>query len=204
MKENVLYLSNFASQNHETNHSFTLMLTLREFLIRSFRVDYDLCTVNGTTIPTYGWLPLSFNLGLRREFAWRFVVAVTQPLTGAYFLFHYGLLVDCRNNRLMDSITSLSAPAQAARSLVPGVKVVNGGSAVDSLLSESPDLTRPTGVQREVRHRTVHHIRTTPGSPVTCRPRRLAPDRLSIDNAEFDAMLRDGTACRSENSWPSA
>jgi hypothetical protein len=44
-------------------------------------VNYDLCATNGTTIPTYGWLPLSLNLGLRRDFAWRFVVAnVKQPL----------------------------------------------------------------------------------------------------------------------------
>jgi hypothetical protein len=27
------------------------------------------------------------------------------------------------------------------------------------------------GVQREVRHNTVHNIRTTPGPPVTRRPR---------------------------------
>jgi hypothetical protein len=32
------------------------------------RVNYDLCAANGTTIPTYGWLPLSLNLGLRRYF----------------------------------------------------------------------------------------------------------------------------------------
>jgi hypothetical protein len=63
---------------------------------RRSRVNYDLCVANGTTIPTYGWLPLSFNLGLRREFTRRFVVAnVIQPLIGADFLSHFGLLVDC-------------------------------------------------------------------------------------------------------------
>jgi hypothetical protein len=67
--------------------------------------------------------------------------------------------------------------------------------------SEYPDLTRPNGVQREVRYNTFHHIRTT---PVNCRPRRLAPDRLALAKAEFDAMLRDGTARRSESSWSSA
>jgi hypothetical protein len=52
---------------------------------------------------------------LRWDFTWRFVVAdVTQPLIGADFLSHFGLLVDCRNNRLLDGVTSLSAPAQAA------------------------------------------------------------------------------------------
>jgi hypothetical protein len=59
---------------------------------RRERVNYEICATNGTTIPTYEWLPLSLNLGLHREFAWRFVVAnVTQPLIGADFLSHYGL-----------------------------------------------------------------------------------------------------------------
>jgi cleavage and polyadenylation specificity factor subunit 1 len=56
----------------------------------------------------------------------------------------------------------------------------------------------------EARHNTVHHIRTTPSPPVTCRPRRLAPDRLKIAKAEFDAMVRDGTVRPSESSWSSA
>jgi hypothetical protein len=172
---------------------------------RRERVNYDLCAANGTTIRTYGWLPLSLNLELRWELTWRFVVAdVNQPLIGADFLSYFGLLVDCKSNRLLDAVTALSAPAQAASSRTPSVKVISGGSTVDTLFSEFADLIRPTGVQREVRHNTVHHIRTTPGQPVTCRPRRLAPDRLTIAKAEFDAMLRDGTARRSESSWSSA
>ena len=67
-----------------------------------------------------------------------------------------------------------------------------------------PDLTRPSGVPREVRHNTIHHIKTTPGPPVSCRPRRFAPDRLAIAKAEFDAMLKDGTARRSDGPWSSA
>jgi cleavage and polyadenylation specificity factor subunit 1 len=166
---------------------------------RRTRVNYDLCAANGTTIPTYGWLPLGLNLWLRRDFTWRFVVAdVTQPLIGADFLSNYGLLVDCKYTRLLDGVTSLSAPAQAANSRIPSVKVMSASTPVDNILSEFPDLTRPTGIQREVCHNTVHHIRTTPGPPVTCRPRRLAPDRLAI------AMLWDGTARRSESPWSSA
>jgi hypothetical protein len=37
---------------------------------RRTRVNYDLCAANGTTIPTYGWLPLRLKLGLRRDFTW--------------------------------------------------------------------------------------------------------------------------------------
>jgi hypothetical protein len=55
-----------------------------------------------------------------------------------------------------------------------------------------------------VLHNIVHHIRTMPGPLLTCRPRRPAPDQLVIAKAEFDAMLRDSTARRSESSWSSA
>jgi hypothetical protein len=109
------------------------------------RVDYDLCAANGSTIHTYGWLPLSLNLGLCRDFTWRFVVAnVTHPIIGMDFLSHFGLLVHCRNNCLLDGVT-MSAPAQAASSQVPSVKTITGGTPVDSLLSEFPDVTRPAG-----------------------------------------------------------
>jgi hypothetical protein len=30
---------------------------------RKERANYDLCAANGTTIHTYGWLPLSLNFG---------------------------------------------------------------------------------------------------------------------------------------------
>jgi hypothetical protein len=72
---------------------------------RGERTDYDLCAVNGTTIHTYGWLPLNLNLGLRRDFTWRLVVAdVTRQIIDVGFLFHLGLLVDCRNNRRLDDL----------------------------------------------------------------------------------------------------
>jgi hypothetical protein len=96
------------------------------------------------------------------------VADFTHPIIGVDFFSHFGFLVDCQNNRLLDRVMSLSAPAQAASALIPSVKTVTGGTSIDSLIAEFPDLTRPAGVQREVRHNTVHHIRTTPGPPVTC------------------------------------
>ena len=42
---------------------------------RKERNRYDLFAANGTPIRTYGWHTLTLNLGLRRYFKWRFVVA---------------------------------------------------------------------------------------------------------------------------------
>jgi hypothetical protein len=106
---------------------------------RRTRVNY-LCTANGTIIPTYGWLPLSLNLRLRRDFTWRFLVAdVTQPLIGADFLSNYRPMVDCKDKRLLD-VTSLSAPAQAANLRIPSVKVISASTPVDNILLEFPNL----------------------------------------------------------------
>lgn len=172
---------------------------------RRARIDYSLYAANGTTIPTYGWTSRSLNLGLRRDFTWRFIVAeVELPIIGVDFLSHFNLLVDCRNNRLLDGITSLFTQGNSATPSVPSIKAIANDATPDSLLAEFPSLTRPTGIQREVHHNTTHHIRTTPGPPVACRPRRLAPDRLAVAKAEFDAMLRDGTARRAEGPWSSA
>jgi hypothetical protein len=124
---------------------------------------------NGTIIHTSGWLPLNLNLGLRRDFTWQFVVAdVTHPLIGMDFLSHFGLLADYRNNRLLDGVILLSVLVKAASSLIPSVKTITGGTPVNSLLAEFPDLSPSAGVQREVCHNTVHHIRTIRGPPVTC------------------------------------
>jgi hypothetical protein len=49
-------------------------------------VNYDLSAANGTTIHTYGWLPLSLNFGLRRDFTWCFIMADITRQTSDTFL----------------------------------------------------------------------------------------------------------------------
>ena len=167
------------------------------------RTSYGLFAANGTPTPTYGLHTLTLNLGLRRDFTWRFVVADVQlPIIGVELLANFGLLVGCRNNSILDGVTSLSTPAQTASTPFPSIKTIRSSTPADDLTAEFPNLTRPSGVQREVRHSTIH-IKTTPGPPVPCRLRRLAPDRLAIAKAEFDAMLRDCTARRSDGPWSS-
>ena len=149
---------------------------------------------NGTTT-----ISQILKLGLRRDFVWRFVVADVQiPIIGVDLLSYYALLIDCINNRLLDGVNSRSTPGFTAPQSVPNVKVIVRLTPTDSLMEEFPGLTKPTGIQREVRHNTTHHIRKTPGPPVACSPRRLASDRMAVAKAEFDAMLQDGTAGRAE------
>jgi hypothetical protein len=63
-------------------------------------------------------------------------------------------------------VTFLTTHVHTASPKILSVKVIHTGTSIDTLLSEFLELTRPSGVQREVRHNTVHHIRNTPGPPV--------------------------------------
>ena len=167
--------------------------------------SYELSAANGTPIATYGTATITLNLGLRREFIWRFVVAdVSKPIIGADFLAHFGLLVDIRNQDLIDSTTSLRSKDTTVRHEVASIKTVANESIFHQLLQKYPDLTKPGGTPVEVNHDTCHYIKTTPGPPVSCRPRRLAPDRLQFAKKEFEIMLRLGIARPSKSSWSSA
>ena len=177
----------------------------RSLLDNRPKTNFDLYAANGSVIATYGWHTLNLNLGLRRDFTWRFIVAdVTKPIIGVDFLSHFNLLVDTRKHRLVDGVTTLTVNASVTKQPAQSVKTISGDTRAHPLLDEFPELTRPSGVPHDVKHSTVHHIRTTPGPPVNSRPRRLDPDRLRIAKAEFSAMLNNGTARRSESPWSSA
>lgn len=78
--------------------------------------DIKLYAANNTCISTYGHRPLTINLGLRRAFTWPFIVAdVQSAIIGADFIVHYGLLIDLQQQRLIDSLTSLTTTEQLAQ-----------------------------------------------------------------------------------------
>jgi hypothetical protein len=59
------------------------------------------------------------------------VVADIKHLIGVDLLSHFGLLVGRKHNRLLNEVTSLSEPAQAASSLTRS-KTVRGGTTPGS------------------------------------------------------------------------
>lgn len=78
----------------------------------------SLTAVNGSTIKTYGQRSVTLDIGLKRKFHWCFLVAdVCVPIIGADFLWHFKLLVDVREHRLIDTATHLSV--QGISSNVP-------------------------------------------------------------------------------------
>lgn len=177
------------------------------FRERRCKTTYQLTAANGSAIDTYGYIQLNLNLGLRRNFPWRFVIAdVTKAIIGVDFLTHYRLIVDVSEQKVIDGLTNVSSVAclDINSTLVLSVKVSTGGDGrYNKILSEYPEITRPAGTPGIAKHNTTHHIRTTPGPPVSCSPRRLAPDKLKIAKQEFDTMITNGTARPSDSPWSS-
>lgn len=144
---------------------------------------------------TYGPTQLVLDLGLRRNYSWIFTIAdVGRPIIGVDFLSLYNSLVDCRNQRLIDSLTSLPVPAAHCSTIdIASVKAIVGDTSYHHILREYSEITRPPGKQLPGTHNMLHHIRTTPSPPVACKPRRLNPARL-LAKKEFKEMLASGVA----------
>ncbi|CAI9718175.1 gag-pol polyprotein [Octopus vulgaris] len=146
--------------------------------------------VNHSPIPTYGEQSLTLNFGLRRTLQWVFVIAkLPTPILGADFLHHFGLLVDIKNKRLVDSTAQLTVRGIAVRmATVSPTILLTTMTRHSAILKEYPDVARPVFHNQPIKHEVTHHIKTS-GPPVAARPRRLPPDRLKAVTRKFQHML---------------
>lgn len=146
--------------------------------------EYELFAANGARMATYGTVAIHLNLSLRCAFKWNFTVADVQtPIIGMDFLSHFGLLVQPRNKKLLDTTTQLSWKRRAAADNVPSIKTAD--SAYHQLLAEFPRLTRPLFYGKEKARHSVIQAR-----PANLQLRRLAPDRLKQVKVEFEPMSK--------------
>ena len=174
---------------------------------RKFRTrDSPLRAANNTDIASFGERTKSLKLGTN-TLCWKFNVAdVSQPILGADFLCHHGLLVDVRRRRLINAETFETTEAFSVSDKVPIVSVVKLSSAAqdfERLIDERAALTCPTFSNATPRHGVEHHI-LTEGAPVFARTRRLSPEKLAYAKKEFDEMEAMGIVRRRSSSpWSS-
>ncbi|GBM64537.1 hypothetical protein AVEN_95069-1, partial [Araneus ventricosus] len=164
--------------------------------------ELQLFAANGTEIPTFGQLLLKLDLGLRRAFHWPFVIAkVSQPIIGADFLRHFGLLVGIRQGCLIDPLTKLQSRGTVQCGKGADIKTISGDTEFHRLLSEFPSLTEASST-RQAKHDIKQCIQTT-GPPVFSRPRRLPPDKLKAAKQEFEFLVATGVCRPSKRCWAS-
>lgn len=167
--------------------------------------DLVLFAANGTKIPTYGTKRLSLDLNLRRNFTWAFIVAkVTQPIIGSDFLKHFNLLIDVRNNRLIDGETKLTSRGTLPHvdPLNTNISILVGDTEFDKLLHQFPEITNPSESSNRQNSAVSHHIETT-SRPVFSKPRRLSPDMLIAARKEFEFLMAQGIIRPSKSPWAS-
>lgn len=157
---------------------------------------------NGSPIPSYGCISKHVSLG-GRDFAVKLVIAdVRRPILGADFLRKHNLLVDVRGQRLIDAATFCTLQCTVVHSASCVISPVTSDPHETMLLSEFPELLRPTFAESSPAHGVFHHIETH-GPPVHAKARRLAPDKLEIARKEFREMERMQIIQKSRSPWSS-
>ena len=123
-------------------------------------------------------------------YKWNFLVAdVRTPLLGADFLSHHNLLVDVRNQRLLNNPTDAALPVTAA----PYADITNRYPEIfKSKLKQSSRL-------QDNKHGVYHHIKTE-GPPVYSRFRRLPPNKFKAAKQAFLEMERSGICQKASSS----
>lgn len=110
--------------------------------IRKNPSNCRLYAANDTPIDTYGETFCTLDLGLRRPISLNFIIAaVPNAILGADILNRYGLLIDLRNRRLVDSLTSLHTIGVVKQAQSLPIHSVASDSRCAQLLAEFPDIT---------------------------------------------------------------
>lgn len=92
---------------------------------------------NGTSIKTYGQHVMTLNLGLRRAFTWAFILAdVKSAIIGADLLANFGLIIDLKHRRLLDSITSCATRGFLHPASVSGISATMPSFSTTSHLQD--------------------------------------------------------------------
>ncbi|XP_076383969.1 uncharacterized protein LOC143261351 [Megalopta genalis] len=173
------------------------------FRIHGKPTGFRLYAANGTTIDTFGESFRTLDLGLRRAITWNFcIAAVPYAITGADLLKHYGLLVDLRRGRLVDSMTSLYAVTTAKSVVYSTVSSIVPDPRVKHILADFPEVFGIAMMPPSKSVDVLHHILTT-SPPVSERARRLNPDKLRAAKKEFEALVAAGICCPSSSPWAS-
>lgn len=158
---------------------------------------------NNTNIKTYNTKYLHTDLGLRRKFAWNFLVAdVGTAIIGADFLSYFGLVVDLKHSRVTDPITNLTSVGLIEVATLSGVTTIHSDHTYKQLLEEFQVVTRPSTLRADIRHDVTHHI-ITRGPPIASKARRLSPEKLEAARKEFQLMMELGICRRSSSCWAS-
>lgn len=95
-----------------------------------------LFAANGSCIDTFGTKNMTLDLELRLELFWAFIITnVSQPILGADFIHHYGLVVSLKQKWIEDFNIHIYARLQVGNSNQQPVYSVDKTGSYANLLS---------------------------------------------------------------------
>ncbi|UYV80802.1 hypothetical protein LAZ67_19001764 [Cordylochernes scorpioides] len=158
---------------------------------------FTLTATNNSPMKTYGERFLNLDLGPRRDFKWRFIIADTnKAILGADFIENFGIIPDIKGKVIIDSLTKLRK-----RASITNFNSLSRKQIFEHSLS-FPSLTKPPSYSTPAKHSVTHHI-TTKGQPTFSKPRRLKPENFKIAKSEFEHMMELGLCKRGDGAWAS-
>ncbi|KAA3671416.1 uncharacterized protein DEA37_0000741 [Paragonimus westermani] len=140
-----------------------------------------------TLIQTYGRRLLTFDLGIRSQFRWIFIVTgVYTAILGADLSSDFGLPTEIQHHTPLDVLISLGAKGEFINMNSKYLQPVNQSYHTYS------------------EEQGVAHITVNKGQIVTARARPLSPEKPRIAEEEFDHMPHLGSICQCRSTGPHA
>lgn len=165
--------------------------------------EFELFAANESKIKTYGSKHFELDFGFKKLYPfWLTVADLSHPILGVDFLERYGLLVDVKNRRLIDTTTSTSIKGLPCPGSSIGVTTTSKNSPYSELLLKYPNLTSSVLNRKSCTNNVTHCIETR-GPPVFSNFRRLSPEKLIFLKKEFNELLKQGIIRPSKSPWSS-
>ena len=162
-------------------------------------LSQPLYAANGSIINTYGHRYLNLDLGFRRAFNFKFILAATQNnIIGADFLAQFHLCPDLTTRHLIDATTKFTRNLLLKQCSHISVSSIN--STWDPRILE---LIRLEPIETKKEDSVEHHIVLKEGPPVFCRHRRLVGERLEAAKSYIKEMMANGIIQPGSGSWAS-
>ena len=162
-------------------------------------------SANAQNIEVSGQAQLTISINnLRRDFTWTFIVAETvKPLLGYDFLNHFGILVDCGNNKLIDTLTNQTTNTTPTP-IVMNIRVEQFfDQDVQDIIGKYPNLTSPHRNPNAKEPKTFHRIETGSNPSTFSKTRQLSAEKCDIAREEFKKLQQNGIISPSKSEWSS-
>lgn len=172
--------------------SIVSIIPTHRFKPQNRHQNISLFAANSTQIRTHGTILLNIDSNLKRNFSWNFIVAdVHTAIIGADFLMNYNLLIDLKNQQLINPTTTLPSKGKMLKTTHFGISTINLSTPLANILEDYKEITRPFNKVNVVKSNFAHRIITN-GLPISERPRKWAGEKSTAARAEINHLLEIG------------